>query len=259
MTSLLHAAEGLEADAAQERIAYFQNLGVLGIRILDVGCGNGYSVRELQNMGVLVVGVDCSFYRLSRWLAEGRDGRKLVIASAAALPFASGQFDTVISSGMLEHIGVAEEASPYRVSALPNKLLQRGQAVSELSRASSRMVVLDFPNGWFPVDFWHGNSLGAFRMHGVPDPLNPSLREVRSYLPGSRIKLLPLRNRLRFRQIARHWWGRLLTPAVQLILSVLDRLPRRTPLLALFYPFLVVQIEPARSNKALQRTGCAVR
>jgi SAM-dependent methyltransferase len=243
VTSLLHAAEELEEAAALERVSYLAGLGLVGTRVLDAGCGNGYFVGALAAGSTSAVGVDRSLYRMSRWLADGRAGRHLLVADAAALPFATATFDTVIASGMLEHVGVAEHADPYRVTSLSEKARLRAGAVGELRRVCCGVVVLDFPNGWFPIDFWHGDTLGAFRVHGVPDTLNPTLREVRSYLPGARVTLLPLRDRLRFRQISRRWWGRALSPIAALWIRLLDRLPRNTPLLGAFYPFLVMKIE----------------
>jgi SAM-dependent methyltransferase len=243
--NLLQQAEALEREAASERVEYLQRVGVTGAPILDVGCGNGYSVMEWRRGG-LAVGVDRSLYRLSRWVAEHKGGRPFVVADAAALPFRDRQFLHTVSSGMLEHVGVSEHASPYRVAALPAKHSLRSQVVSELRRVThpEGTVTLDFPNGFFPVDFWHGDSLGAFRLHRVPDALNPTVWELRTYVRDGRITLLPLHKRLRFRQISRKWWGRLLAGPASLFLRVLDALPRSlaAPLLGLLYPFLVVRI-----------------
>jgi len=258
MHTFLRAAEELEADAARERIDYLEDHGLLASSVLDAGCGNGHSVLEMRARGMSAVGIDSSWYRLSRWLAEGRAGA-FVLADASALPFPSNHFGAVISSGLLEHVGVSEQSAPYRVWSLPHKHTARAMVLVELQRVSSGAVVVDFPNGSFPIDFWHGDRLGAFRVHAMPDPLNPSLRQVRSYIPGSRLTLLPLRNRLRFRQVSRRWWGRLLAPCVRAWLRFLDLLPRHVPLLSLLYPFLVIRIEPAASNPSLQRTRFARR
>jgi SAM-dependent methyltransferase len=247
MTHFLQQAEALERDAAADRVQYLNGIGVNATPILDVGCGNGYSVIEWRNGG-LAVGVDRSLYRLSRWVAEHRDHRPFVVADARALPFRSHQFAHTVSSGMLEHVGVSELSSPYRVTALPSKRSARAEVVAELCRVTqpAGSVILDFPNGLFPIDFWHGNTLGAFRLHRVPDVLNPSLWELLTYTLDRKVTVLPLRNRLRFRQISRQWWGRLLSGPVHLFLRVLDILPRRLaqPLLGVFYPFLVVRVQP---------------
>lgn len=244
-TFLLHA-EALEKEAATERVAYFEKTGVAG-RILDVGCGNGYSVAEWNRRGHHAVGVDAAIYRLSRWLVEHRDRRAFVVADARALPFRPGGFDHVVSSGVIEHIGVEEDPNPYRVSALPGKRRDRAAAVAELVRvaAGSGSVTLDFPNGWFPIDFWHGDHVGSFRLHRLPDALNPSLREIAGYFAGARFRLLRVADRLRFRQISTRWWGRLLSPPMRAFLIALDHLPQRIrrPLAAVFSPFLVVRIE----------------
>ena len=249
-TPLLHAAERLEEAAARERVSYLDGLGLLGPRVLDVGCGNGYFVGAVGET-MLAVGVDRSFYRMSRWVIEGRAGRHLLIADAAALPFVAASFDAVIASGMLEHIGVEESAAPYGVTSLADKARVRAAAVAELRRVCGGHVVLDFPNGWFPIDFWHGDSVGAFRIHAVPDTLNPTLRELRSYLGGANVILLPLRDRLQFRQISRRWWGRGLSPVASLWIRLLDCLPRGTPLLGFLYPFLVIKVEgsDAQANR----------
>ncbi|MFY9826994.1 MAG: class I SAM-dependent methyltransferase [Thermoanaerobaculia bacterium] len=243
---LLQQAEALERAAAADRVQYMKGVGVNTTPILDVGCGNGYSVMEWRAKG-LAIGVDLSLYRLSRWVAEHKSSRPFVVADARALPFRDSQFAYTVSSGMLEHVGVSEVASPYRVTALPTQRSSRAQVVSELSRVTrpGGTVILDFPNGLFPIDFWHGDSLGAFRIHPVPDVLNPTLWEIRSYVRHGKVTLLPLRNRLRFRQISRRWWGRLLAGPVQLFLRGLDVLPRSLvqPLLGLFYPFLVIRFQ----------------
>ena len=250
MSSLLHQAEELEAGAAAERVAYLEGIGALTAPILDVGCGNGYGVRELRKRGLQTVGVDYSLYRLSRWVQDGRQGRHLVVADAARLPFRSGAFAAVISSGMLEHIGVVERSTPYGVTAAPDKHSRRASVVTELLRVCSHRLVLDFPNGWFPVDFWHGDTVGAFRLHSVPDALNPSLSELRSYVPGLHVHVLPLRNRLRFHQVSRRIWGRLLSPFARLFLQAVDRLPRTSPLLSVLYPYLVVRAERRLTRRA---------
>ncbi|MFY9552166.1 MAG: class I SAM-dependent methyltransferase [Thermoanaerobaculia bacterium] len=254
---LLRQAEALEKAAAAARVGFYRSCEpsiAAGGRLLDVGCGNGDSVAEWRAAGIRAIGVDASFYRLSRWAALRRR-LPLALADAANLPFADGAFETAIASGLLEHVGVEELSNPYRITARPEKPSARARVVAELLRvvASGRGVYLDGPNGDFPVDFWHGDRVGAFRPHRVPDTLCPSLGELEGYAraASAELTLLPVGERLRFRQIAHRSWGRLLAPAARAALRFLDALPRGPlrPLLARLYPFLVVRVERRASAR----------
>ena len=244
MNHHLDRAEALERRAAAERVSYLTAHGARGLA-LDVGCGNGYSVLEWKQRSVRAYGVDSSIYRFQRWLAENPMGvRPFVLASAVALPFRSGAFQHVSSSGMLEHIGVQEWSEPYRVNSFPGTNALRAHVVAEVQRVASAdgTVIIDCPNGWFPVDFWHGDRLGAFRLHRVPYRLNPSFRDLSSFIRG-RCVLLPLKGRLSFRQVGESRLGRVLAPLARALVWVLDRTPRSVglPILSLAYPFLVVR------------------
>ncbi len=77
-----------------------------GSRVLDVGCGKGFLLYELQRAvpGLEVAGLDVSTYAIEHAKAEVRDA--LVAGSADALPFASASFDLVISLGTLHNLGI---------------------------------------------------------------------------------------------------------------------------------------------------------
>lgn len=244
--AFLRQAEELEKDASRERVTYLETLGVGG-PVLDVGCGNGYAVGEWLGRGVAAVGVDSSFHRLTRWIGEGSN-RSLVVADATALPFRTGQFTSAYSSGLIEHVGVAEEGGEaYRVTELPDKHERRREAVAEMCRVTvaGGCVILDFPNGMFPIDFWHGTTLGSLRWHPIPDGLNPTVWDIARYVPDAQVTILPVGNRLRFRQISRRWWGRALHRPVEGFLRALDRLPDAfRAIRGVLYPFLVVRIRP---------------
>jgi SAM-dependent methyltransferase len=252
MSNLLEESERHEAQAAQERVAYYGRLvSSLDYRptlLLDVGCGNGYAVKEWRARGVNSFGVDCSLYRMSRWVNEHPAPIPLVVSDATALPFSEGTFDVVLSSGMIEHVGVDESSSPYTVRQRPEKSALRRQAISEMVRASaeSGRVLLDFPNGSFPIDFWHGDNVGAFRIHSIPDALLPSFGDIRKWAESARSKavILPLSGRLKFRQVGRHLWGRLAAPIMRVLIGLLDLFSRAgmgRPIAPL-YPYLVVEL-----------------
>lgn len=253
IADFLHHAEEFEARAASERVAFLTRLFPDEVsedaRLLDVGCGNGYAVAEWAGSGLKAIGVDVSLYRLSRWVSVHKEDRRpFVIADATALPFRDGVFDRIVSSGMIEHVGVMESSSPYSVEAVPEQDELRQRVVSELARvaAADATVVVDCPNGTFPVDFWHGNRIGSFRVHAIPDVLLPSFGDLRRWAKacGGRAVLRPLSGRLAFRQVGKRWWGRALAPLMRFYLAVLDGLTSlgMGRLTAPFYPYLVVEV-----------------
>jgi SAM-dependent methyltransferase len=247
MTSLLEEAETLERRAAEERVSYLSKLVPrIGGLVLDVGCGNGYAVRRWLAGGHRAVGVDRSLYRLARWAEEPEAEGWLVVGDAGSLPFRSGAFDLVVSSGMIEHVGVSESSSPYRVFPHADRDAQREAVVAELGRVvhAGGTLVMDCPNGAFPIDFWHGDRIGAFRLHPVPDRLLPTHYDLLRWASraGLHPRIEPLSGRLRFRQIGRRWWGRLLAPLVSFFLRRLDRWmdTRYAAAVAGLYPYVVV-------------------
>lgn len=87
-----------EADLARRRM------------VLDAGCGYGYVSRFLADHtpeSARVVGMDVADRMLdrARGLADSR--LSFVKASLAALPFADGAFDLVVSNSVLEHVPIS--------------------------------------------------------------------------------------------------------------------------------------------------------
>jgi len=78
------------------------------LRVLDAGCGDGINMSVLEDifskrgLAVQIVGCDYSSFRLSR--ARNGDRYPVVEADLRQTPFASGSFDVVLCSHVLEHI-----------------------------------------------------------------------------------------------------------------------------------------------------------
>ena len=73
---------------------------VRGLRILDLGCGQGRFAIKLLDAGARVIGVDRSLGMLTR----AAQPVPRVQASAGRLPFSTGSFDVVLAIEVLEHI-----------------------------------------------------------------------------------------------------------------------------------------------------------
>ncbi|GAB4516762.1 MAG: class I SAM-dependent methyltransferase [Anaerolineae bacterium] len=79
-----------------------------GARLLDVGCGTGRLLRDLQREGV-AVGVDVSPWAARLWAERGQPG--VARARVQALPFPTGAFDAVVCLDVLYHAQVPDETS----------------------------------------------------------------------------------------------------------------------------------------------------
>ncbi|HEY7111951.1 MAG TPA: methyltransferase domain-containing protein [Thermoanaerobaculia bacterium] len=220
LCGLANESEGARIDGYYapllDRIAAERGISRAALRVLDSGCGNGESVDALSRLGFEAWGHDLSALRKWQWRERERRDR-LVVAGGETLPFPGGAFDIVIASGVLEHVGVSEEGGGrYRVVPMPDRDARRRRYLAELLRvlAPQGRLFLDFPNGAFPIDFWHGVKPGGARFHGPGEGFLPTVSQIRvlcAGLDGSlRVTALSPEGRLRFRQVSFHWYGRLL-------------------------------------------------
>ncbi|MGH9369859.1 MAG: class I SAM-dependent methyltransferase, partial [Thermoanaerobaculia bacterium] len=222
------------------------------LRVLDSGCGNGMSVDLLCEAGFEAWGVDLSALRKWQWRGRRRRDR-LACAEGGRLPFADGFFDALLCSGVLEHVGVEESrGETYRVRVMPGRDAARIAFLAEQARVLSPggVLWLDFPNGAFPIDFWHGARAGAPRWHSPREGFLPTAAEVRRYAAALhavfRVRALGAEGRLQFRQVGRHWYGRLLRLPAALWLRLLGA-PLFSALLETpLNPFLVLELRKAR-------------
>lgn len=111
-----HQVSGWSENGLSQRLTLFekllraQNVSAPG-RILDLGCGAGTYVRFLTGLGHWVVGLDYSLPSLSRaTAADSRRAGQYLAGEAYALPFENGQFDLVVSLGVLQAIAHPERA-----------------------------------------------------------------------------------------------------------------------------------------------------
>lgn len=86
-------ATEIYADCVRRRLGH-------NSRILDLGCGRGGLVEQLDHSLSLVVGIDPDLQSLR----EHRLSLPRAQAISSRLPFAGGQFDVVFASWLLEHL-----------------------------------------------------------------------------------------------------------------------------------------------------------
>ncbi len=80
-----------------------------GIKVVDVGCGEGDLVRLMTRHGAKVVGVECNPQQLEKAHGEKPVGDEVYCeGKAESLPFDDGSIDTVVFFNSLHH--VAEDA-----------------------------------------------------------------------------------------------------------------------------------------------------
>lgn len=72
------------------------------VKILEVGCNNGYTVMLLRQVGIEAYGVDVNKYALS--VASDFVKPYVFYGSFAEIPFADNTFDITVSWGTIEHL-----------------------------------------------------------------------------------------------------------------------------------------------------------
>ena len=70
------------------------------IKILDVGCGDGYFTRAIRNKGYTIVGIDLQTPDTASWISFKPD----YIMDATNMTFKDNTFDAVISLEVVEHV-----------------------------------------------------------------------------------------------------------------------------------------------------------
>ncbi|HUF26792.1 MAG TPA: class I SAM-dependent methyltransferase [Gemmatimonadaceae bacterium] len=134
-----------------------------GALLLDAGCGTGeFSVAAMER-GATVVAVDIGPRLLARTRSKGV--KQVAAADVAALPFATGTFDIVVSSECIEHTpsprtSVMELARVLRPGGrlavtCPNRTWYWSCVVADRLRLRHYRGLENWP-GWFALRSWIG-------------------------------------------------------------------------------------------------------
>lgn len=94
---------GVDSPLAVIRSAVAQ---LQGLRILDIGCGEGGLARQLVAEGARATGIDPLAQAIAKAKANVPEAR-FEIATAEALPYANLSFDLVVMVNSLHHVPVA--------------------------------------------------------------------------------------------------------------------------------------------------------
>ncbi len=115
-----------------------------GLRVLDVGCGNGYVLSRYARAGARVTGIDLTARGVGvcrlRFAQMGLRGTFLQ-ADAQRLPFADGAFDAVCSMGVLHHVPDTAGA----VAEIRRVLQPGGKFISMVYHRDSLLYRVTFP------------------------------------------------------------------------------------------------------------------
>jgi cyclopropane fatty-acyl-phospholipid synthase-like methyltransferase len=149
--------DGRWRSVARDLVAHF---GLKpGMRVLDVGCGKGFLVKDLmlECPGLDVFGLDISHYALMN--CEKDVIGRLHLGSADSLPFPDGSFDCVLSLNTIHNL----ERDRAVVAMREIQRLSGGRAfvqVDSYRTPEEREIAIswiitarfhDYPEGWIKV------------------------------------------------------------------------------------------------------------
>jgi ubiquinone/menaquinone biosynthesis C-methylase UbiE len=149
--------DGRWRSVARDMIAHF---GLRpDMRVLDVGCGKGFLVKDLilECPGLESFGLDISRYALMH--CEREVVGRLHLGNAASLPFPDGSFDAVISINTIHNLdrgGVVQALREIERLAPGRAFVQVDAYHTQEQRELFMQWVLtakfhDYPRGWFGV------------------------------------------------------------------------------------------------------------
>jgi cyclopropane-fatty-acyl-phospholipid synthase len=109
-----------------------------GVRLLDIGCGNGRLVAEAVKRGARAVGITISPEQVARCREQHLDVHLLNYRHMDASWH--GQFDAVIANGPMEHFVQAEDAAAGRDDAIYGEFFQLAHRLIDPASPVRRLV-----------------------------------------------------------------------------------------------------------------------
>lgn len=96
-------AQGTEIYNIPSRAAFYAmfDFDLKGKRILDVGCGDGYDLKEFSKRGAIVFGLDAS-QKLLQMATRNVPSADFQLGTMESLPYADNYFDIVVSKYALQ-------------------------------------------------------------------------------------------------------------------------------------------------------------
>jgi ubiquinone/menaquinone biosynthesis C-methylase UbiE len=190
-------------------------------RLLDLGCGRGGLIEQLDRPIPNTIGVDVDYLSLKEHRMSSETSLSRAVAFSERLPFRDNSFDIIIASWVLEHLAIPEEVfgqigrvlkpGGVFIFITPNyqhPLNGLNHLLSRSNRAQHRLVKRFYgrePADTFPA-YYRANTKGALehlaeagrlhlaQLHSIPDPtylaFNTALFHLASWfestLPASR-------------------------------------------------------------------------
>lgn len=124
---------------------------VAGLRVLDLGCGEGHNTRLVAERGAALVALDISEVFVRAAAASAGPETVHVIGDGAELPFRAGQFDLVTA-----FMSLMDVADPERALAEVARVLRPGGLVQ---------FSITHPATSTPIRYWVHDAAG--RRHAV--------------------------------------------------------------------------------------------
>jgi SAM-dependent methyltransferase len=95
-------AENMTNKSKKHMMKYIKFLRKRSLKMLDVGCGQGYYVRDAIEEGIDAYGIDISTDAFEHALAEVKD--RITFGSITKIPFGDEEFDVMTAFDVIEHI-----------------------------------------------------------------------------------------------------------------------------------------------------------